>query len=332
MTDARREFIARLSGVALAWPLAARAASDLPVIGYLGAQAPQPPSTPARSLAAFRQGLGEIGFVEGRNVVIEYRSADGQNDRLPALATDLVRRQVAVIVALASTSAALAAKSATQTIPIVFLVGTDPVKAGLVASLNRPGGNLTGVTNLTIQVAAKRLELLHELVPASTSIALLVNPTNRLNAEAQTTESQFAARALGVHLLVLNASSPTEIQGAFATLVRERAAALAVSGDAFFNAQRDQIIALAARHAVPTIEQFREFPVGGGLMSYGPDAPDAWRLAGVYTGRVLKGEKPADLPVQQATRVEMVVNLKAAKALGLTIPESLLATADEVIQ
>jgi putative ABC transport system substrate-binding protein len=283
-------------------------------------------------LRAFHQGLGETGFVEGRNVAIEYRWAEGRNERLPALASDLVQRQVNVLAAPGSTASVLAAKAATQTIPIVFMVGTDPVQIGLVASLNRPGGNLTGIVNLTIEVAAKRFELLRELVPAATSLALLVNWANRVNAEALVTETQRAARSLGVDLLVLNASSQTEIEAAFATLVDRRVGGLSIGSDALFITHYDQIIALAERHKLPTIDQFREFTTAGGLVSYGPNSFDTWRPVGVYTGRILKGEKPADLPVQQATKVELTINLKAAKALGITIPLTVLGRADEVIE
>jgi putative tryptophan/tyrosine transport system substrate-binding protein len=251
---------------------------------------------------------------------------------LPALAADLVRAQVAVICTPGSTVAAIAAKAATQTIPIVFMVGTDPVQIGLVASLNHPGGNLTGVNNLTIEVAAKRVEVLRELVPGATSLALLVNPANRLNAGGQMTESRDAARSLGVDLLVLNASSQSEIEGAFARLAAQQAGGLLISGDTLFTAQFHQIIALAARHKMPTIHQSRDFTTAGGLMSYGPDPFDGWRRTGSYAGRILKGEKPADLPVERSTRVDFVINLKTAKALGLTVPQSILLRADEVIE
>jgi putative ABC transport system substrate-binding protein len=323
----RREFITLLGGAAVAWPRVARAQQRMPVIGYLLSDLLEPER---QFVAAFHRGLAETGYVEGRNVAIEYRSAESRNDRLPALAAELVRRQVAVI-ATSSTPGALAAKAATQTIPIVFGIGSDPVEIGLVASLNRPGGNLTGVSQLNVDIAAKRLEMLHELVPAATQIAVLVNPTNPAG-EALLREAQVAARALGVRLSVLNASSESEIDGAFATLVGQRADALLVSGDNLFTTHRDRIIALAARHAVPAIYQFREFAAAGGLMSYGASVTDAYRLLGVYTGQILKGEKPADLPVQQATKIEMIINLKTAKALGLTMPTSTLLRADEVIE
>jgi putative ABC transport system substrate-binding protein len=321
----RREFISGL-GSAVAWPKAAWAQQPaIPVIGLLSVR------PISENLAGFHRGLAEAGFVEGKNVTIEHRWAGGQNDRLPELASDLVRRRAAVIVTLISSAAALAAKSATQTIPIVFGTGGDPVELGLVKSLNRPGGNLTGVSILSVEVAAKRLELLHELLPATKLIGLLVNPANRAG-QAETRELQAAANVLGVRLLILNASNRSEIETAFATLVHERAAALMISGDFFLYDRSDQIIALAARHAMPTVGQLREFAATGGLMAYGPNLQDAWRLVGNYTGRILMGEVPADLPVQRPTKFLLALNHKTAKALGLTIPETLLATADEVIQ
>jgi putative ABC transport system substrate-binding protein len=276
--------------------------------------------------------LGEAGYVEGRNLAVEYRWAEDHLDRLPALAADLVRRQVAVIVAPGSTAAALAAKAATKSIPIVFLTGADPVDIGLVASLNRPGGNLTGITSLNVVVAAKRLDLLHQLVPRAALIANLVNPTNPAFAEPETRELQVAARVLGVGFLIVNASDPSEFEAAFATLVRERAGGLLIGGDTLFVGHSDQLVALAARYKIPVIYRSRETTVAGGLLSYGTNFPVVYQQIGVYVGRVLKGEKPSDLPVQQATKIELVINLKVAKALGLTIPETLLATADEVIQ
>jgi putative ABC transport system substrate-binding protein len=325
----RRDFIVLMGGAASSplWPRAARAQQRMPVVGYLGTASLE---AEREFVAAFHRGLAETGYVEGRNVAVEYRWAESRNDRLPALAAELVRRQVAVIMT-GSTPGALAAKAATQTIPIVFGVGSNPVEIGLVASLNRPGGNLTGVSQLNVDLGAKRLELLHELVPAATQIAVLVNPTNPAG-EALLKEAQVAARVLGVRLSALNASSESEIEGAFAMLVGQRAGALLMQGDPVFIAQRDRIVALAARHAVPAIYQFREFAAAGGLMSYGASITDSYRLAGVYTGRILKGDKPADLPVQQATRFEMVFNLKTAKALGLTVPTSTLLRADEVIE
>jgi putative tryptophan/tyrosine transport system substrate-binding protein len=325
----RRTFIAGV-GSAAAWPLVARAQQQaMPVIGYLSGWSP---GDAINYVASFRQGLAETGFVEDRNVIIEYRWAGGRNDRLAELAADLVRRQVSVIAIANTTGSALAAKEATQTLPIVFNIGSNPVEIGLVASLNRPGGNLTGITDLQTAVVAKRFEMLHELVPAATPIAFLVNPTNAAIAQADTREAQVAARVLGVHLLVFNASSPSEIDTAFATLVVERAGALLTNSDSFFMTQRVQLAVLAARHAVPAIYAYRENVEAGGLMSYGSNNLDSARQVGVYTGRILKGEKPADLPVQQVTKLKLAINLKTAKALGLTIPETLLAIADQVIE
>jgi putative ABC transport system substrate-binding protein len=324
----RREFIVGLGGAAFG-SLAARAQQSAPAIGYLSSSSL---ATTRDLVAAFRRGLAEVGYAEGRNVAIEYRWAEDHYERLPELAAELVRRQVAVIVIPGSTPGALALKKATQTIPIVFLIGTDPVRTGLVTSLNRPGGNLTGFRLLDTEIAGKRLELLHQVVPSAGTIALLVNQTNPAAAEAETRDLRVGAQVLGIRLLVLNASSPSEIEAGFTTLVGERAGALVVPGETFFTTQRERLVALAARHAVPAIFQYREFADAGGLMSYGPDNLDAYRQLGVYTGRILRGEKPADLPVQQTTKIELVINLKTAKALGLTVPETLLATADEVIQ
>jgi putative tryptophan/tyrosine transport system substrate-binding protein len=325
----RREFIAGL-GVVAVWPLVAHAQQPaLPVIGYLSSSSI---ATTRDLVAAFRRGLAEVGYIEDGNLAIEYRWAEDHYDRLPELAAELVRHQVAAIVVPGSTPGALVLKKATQTIPIVFLIGTDPVRTGLVASLNRPGGNLTGFRLLDTDIAAKRLQLLHEAVPTATTIALLVNQSNSAAAEAETKDMQVGAEILGLGLLVLNASSPSEIEAAFATLVHERAGALVVPGETFFTTQRARIVALTARHAVPAIFQYREFTEAGGLMSYGPNNVDAYRQVGIYVGRILRGEKPADLPVQQTTKIELVVNVKTAKALGLTMPETLLATADEVIQ
>jgi putative ABC transport system substrate-binding protein len=282
-------------------------------------------------MAAFGQGLNEQGFVERQNVAIEYRWADGQYDRLPALAADLVRRQVAVILAVGSVPTPLAAKAATSTIPIVFIVGGDPVKFGLVASLNRPGGNLTGVSVLSGPLTAKRLELLRELVPQAGVIACLVNPNNP-EADSQLMDIRAAARTFGQEVLILNASTDDELHTAFATLVRERAAGLLVGNDAFFVLRREQLVALAARHAIPAVYFLREFATAGGLMSYGDTLTDAYRQIAVYIGRVLKGTKPADLPVQQSTKVELIINLKTAHALGINVPPTLLARADEVIE
>jgi len=282
-------------------------------------------------VAAFRRSLADGGFVEGRNIGIEYIWTEGQNDRLPALAADLVRRQVTAIVA-ASTPASLAAKAATQTIPIIFAVGTDPVGIGLVASLAHPGGNITGVTNLNVELFKKCLELMHSLMSPASTIAVLVNPANITQTATESVTVQDAARALGVRVMILNASSVSEIESAFEVLVGQRVGALVVSGEIFFLTQRDRLVELAARHAVPTIYAWREFPVAGGLMSYGADFAEPYRLLGEYAGRILKGEKPANLPVQQATKVDLVINLKTAKTLGLAIPLPLLGRADLVIE
>jgi putative ABC transport system substrate-binding protein len=326
----RREFISLLSGVAVTWPFAARAQqSTMPVIGFLSIGWLE---TRREFVAAFQQGLAQMGYVDGRNVAIEYRWAEGQNDRLPALVADLVHRQVAVIAILGNTPSALAAKAATQTIPIVFLVGSDPVKIGLVASLARPGANITGVTVLQSDVAAKRLELLRELVPSAKSIALLVNPSNPVFTEVETNEMQAEARVLGVKLLILNASNQNEIDAAFATLVQQRAGALLVGSDSFFLDQRNQLVALATRYAVPAIYAYREIVEIGGLMSYGADNIDTYRQVGVYISRVLRGERPADLPVQQVAKIGLTISLKTAKTLGITIPQSILFRADEMIE
>jgi putative ABC transport system substrate-binding protein len=326
----RREFITLIGSAATAWPLAARAQQrTVPVIGFLHGNSP---GAGADDLAAFRQGLNDTGYVEHRNVGIEYRWAEGQYDRLPALAADLVRRQVAVIFATGGTVAALAAKAATTTIPIVFLTGGDPVQLGLVASLNRPGGNVTGATNYTSQLASKQLELLHELLPKAVAFGVLVNPNAMANAEPQIRELQAAANALGLRLDVLNVGSDGDANTAFAALLTQRADALFVTADAFLAARRDQIVALAARHRLPTMYPRRQFVEFGGLISYASSTLDAQRQGGVYTGRILKGEKPADLPVTQPTRFELVINLKTAKTLGLDVPATLLARADEVIE
>jgi putative ABC transport system substrate-binding protein len=325
----RRQFISLVGGAAV-WPLTARAQqSAMPVIGFLSSASPDPWT---HFLRAFRQGLGASGYVEGHNVAIEYRWALGQNDRLTALAADLVRRQVTVIAAAGSTPAALAAKAATTTIPVVFQVGADPVAAGLVVSLARPGGNVTGVTNLNTELGPKRLELLREVIPTANVIALLVNPTSRFIAETMSRDMQSAARALGLQLHILNASTERDFDTVFATLAQLRASALVIAPDAFFISQSEQLGALTVRHAVPAITQFREFAAGGGLMSYGGSFTEAARLVGIYTGRILKGGKPADLPVVQTTKVELIVNLKTARALGLKVPTALLVRADEVIE
>ena len=323
----RREFITLIGGAAVAWPLAARAQQPpMPVIGFLNAESPQ---GYARPLAAFLKGLGETGYFDGQNVAIEYRWAEGQNDRLPALAADLVRRQVAVIAATAA-PAALAAKAATTTIPIVFEGGMDPVGVGLVARLDRPGGNVTGVTQLNIEVAAKRLELLHELVPKANVMSFLINPTDAGKGEQP--DMQAAARRLGVDLHVLNASTERDFDAVFANPAQLRAGGLVIGSGAFFVARQEQLAALAVRHAVPAVFENRQFVVAGGLMSYGGSLTDAYRMTGVYTGRILKGEKPGDLPVQRGTKVELYINLKSAKALGLTVPPTMQARADEMIE
>ena len=323
----RREFMSLLGGAA-AWPLVAHAQQPaMPVIGFLNSASPDGYAVPVR---AFRQGLKDIGYVEGQNVAIEYRWAEGQYDRLPALAADLVRRQVTAIAAT-STPAALTAKAATTTIPIVFTTASDPMRLGLVASLSRPGGNVTGATQLNVEVGPKRLELVRELLPAATIIALLVNPTNPV-AETLARDLQAAARTIGLQLHILNASTERDIDDAFANLAKLRAGALVVGSDVFFNTRSEQLGALTVRHGVPTIYQYREFAAAGGLMSYGGSITDSYRRAGGYTGRILKGEKPADLPVQQSTKVELIINLKTAKTLGLTFPLSLLGRADEVIE
>ena len=324
----RRDFIALLSGAAAGWPLVARAQQPaLPVVGFLN-----PTSLEGyRPLVnAFRQGLQESDYIEGRNVAIEYRWAEGQYDRMPALAAELVRRQVTVIVAT-STPSALAARAATTTIPIVFFVAADPVQLGLVTSLSRPGSNLTGVVTLNVELAAKRLELLHELVPTANIIALLVNPTDP-NVETTLKSLRAAARELGLQLHVLRASTEREIDDAFAVLSQLKAGGVVIGPDTYFNTRSEQFGALASRHGVAAIYQYRAFALAGGLLSYSGDIAESHRLIGGYTGRILKGEKPADLPVQQATKVELIINLKTAKTLGLTMPTALLVRADEVIE
>jgi putative ABC transport system substrate-binding protein len=324
----RRELITLFGGAAV-WPLAARAQrATMPVIGFLNGASADPY---AQFLRAFRQGLSEAGFVEGQNVTIEYRWADGQYDRLPGLMAELVRGQVAAIAAT-STPAALAAKAANTTIPIVFTTAGDPVRLGLVTSLSRPGRNVTGATQLNLEVAPKRLEILRELLPRATDIAFLVNPTNPIVPES-TRNLQAAARALGLTLHVLNASNEREIETVFASLARLRVGGLVLgAADAFFNSRSRLLGALCVRHALPAIYQGRDFVASGGLVGYGGSITDSYRLAGAYAGRILKGEKPADLPVQQSTKVEMIINLKSARALGLTVPLPLLARADEVIE
>jgi putative ABC transport system substrate-binding protein len=324
----RREFLGVLGSTAIVWPRAALTQqSAMPVIGVLSTRAL---GEDTHLLAAFRHGLKEAGYVEGQNAALEYRFAEGQYDRLPALAADLVRRQVTVIAALGS-AAAPAAKAATTTIPIVFTVGVDPVDAGLVATMNRPGGNLTGVTGLGVELGPKRLELLHELVPRATTIAALLNP-NTPAVETQARDLQSAARALGVQLHVLHASTESDFATIFVTLVQRRTGALVIGNDTFFISRSEQLAALALRHAMPAAYQFRAFAAAGGLLSYGSSLTDLYRLVGIYAGRILNGEKPADLPVQQATKVELIINLKTAKALGLTVSLPLLGRADEVIE
>ena len=300
----------------------------MPVIGFLNSSSPD---ADGDRVLAYRQGLSETGYFEGRNVTIEYRWADGQNDRLPSMAADLVRRGVNVIVT-GGTPATLAAKAATKTIPIVFILSTDPVEAGLVASLNRPGGNLTGVTGLNVELAPKKLELLRELLPAVTVIAVLVNPTNPVAAERESRDLQTAARTLGLQLHVLHASTERDFDSVFASLIQLRARALVIGSDLFFTSRSKQLAALTVRYAVPSIYQFREFAAAGGLLSYGGSITDWGYQGGIHTGRILAGAKPADLPVQQATKVELFINLKTAKALGLEVPPTLLARADEVIE
>jgi putative tryptophan/tyrosine transport system substrate-binding protein len=324
----RREFVTLLGGTAATWPLAARAQQRAwPVIGFLNGGSPD---GYAHQVAAFRQGLKETGYVEGQNVAIEYRWANGQYDRLPALAADLVRRQVSVIAAT-STPANLVAKASTKTIPIVFTTGDDPVKLGLVASLNQPGGNVTGATTLNSELVPKRVELAHELVPTATVIGFLVSSRNP-SAEALTRASRAAAAALGLQLEVQNASTEAEVDDAFTSFLQKRVGALVIGGDAFFNSHAELLAALAMRHLVPAIFQGHNFAAAGGLMSYSGSLDDIYRLAGVYTGRILKGEKAADLPVVQSTKVELIINLKAAKALGIAVPLALSGRADELIE
>jgi putative tryptophan/tyrosine transport system substrate-binding protein len=324
----RREFISLVGGAAVVWPLAAWAQQPaMPVIGFMNGTSPQ---GYGHFVAAFRQGLVETGYIEGQNVAIEYRWAEGQYERLQALAADLIHRRVAVIVAT-STPANVVAKRATTEIPIVFTTSSDPVEIGLVASLDRPGGNVTGAVTLNVEVVSKRLELLHELVPTASVVAVLVNPANP-NAKTQSGALQVAARTIGLQIETVNATTESEIDAAFAQVAERRTGALLVDTDAFLFSRRAQLVGLTKRYAIPTIFDRREYAEAGGLVSYGGSVEDVYRLAGIYTGRILKGEKPADLPVIQSTKLQLIVNLKAANGLGMTAPPSLLARADEVIE
>ena len=326
----RRQFITLLGGAAAAWPLAARAQQPaMPVIGFLH---PTWPEANADRLRAFSQGLKEAGFVEGANVAVEYRWAEGRNDRLPALAADLVRRKVAVIVSPNGAPAALAAKAATDAIPIVFAVNQDPVPLGLVASLARPGGNATGVNYFTGELVAKRLELLRQLVPTAVRVSVLVNPDNAGSTQTTLRDAETAARVIGLQIQVFNASSIGEIDAAFVSLARARPDVLFVGGDTLFNSRRLQLALLAARHALPASYTNRDYPIAGGLTSYGSNVTDHFRQVGAYAGRVLKGAKPTDLPVVQSSKLELVINVQAARVIGLTVPDKLLVAADEVIE
>jgi putative ABC transport system substrate-binding protein len=326
----RRDFISLVGSAAATWPRAARAQQQaIPVIGFLSSGSWE--GDDVRRLPPFRQGLSEAGYMEGQNISIEYRGADNRLDRLPALAADLIRRQVSLIAAGGSPASALAAKTATATIPIVFANAADPVQIGLVASLNLPGGNVTGVTQLSSELESKRLGLLRELVPAATSIAILVNPA-RPDAETQSAQAQQAARTVGLPLHILNASTEHDLDSVFLRLAQLRVSGLVVAPDALFSDRRDQIVALAQRYSIPTIYELRDFVLAGGLISYGTGISDVFRQAGILAGRILKGEKPANLPVLQPTKFDLVINLKAAKALSLTIPPGVLAIADEVIE
>ena len=326
----RREFITLLGGAAAAWPFAARAQQPaVSVVGFIHAGSP---ATSGSHVGSFRQGLNEMGYVEGRNVMIEYRWAEGRPDRYPELAADLIRQKVDVIAAGANTPASRAAKAATSTIPIVFGVGDDPVRLGLVASLAQPGGNATGINFFIAELTAKRLGLLREMAPGTARVAVLVNPANATTSESTVKDVEAAAPALGIQIQIFHAGTLREIDGAFESLVRQRSDAVFVGPDPFFNTRRVQLAIATARHAIPTIFAQRDYAEAGGLMSYGANVADAYRQIGVYTGRILKGEKPADLPVVQSTKFELVINAQTARTLGLTIPPSLLAIADEVIE
>ena len=325
----RREFIASAGAAAVGWPFASRAQQAVPVIGFLSTESP---GQFAHIVVAFRRGLNETGFVEHRNVGIEYRWAEGRYDQLPTLAAELASQRVAVIVATGGTVAGQAAKRATATIPIVVVIGDDPVRVGLVASVNRPGGNITGVMILSTLLAAKRLELLRDMLPKANVIGALINPTNSTSASSQLKDLETAARTIGTELRIVNASNERDLDAGFATLAQQHVDALIVSTDPYYNSRREQIVGLAARHAIPATYAFREFADAGGLISYGTSCAHAYRQAGVYVGRILKGEKPAELPVLQPTTLELIINLKAAKALGLNVPPTLIARADEVIE
>jgi ABC-type uncharacterized transport system substrate-binding protein len=324
----RREFITLLGGTAVAWPLGVLAQQPLPVVGFLNAASPGPLRA---QVAAFLEGLKQSNYVEGQNVAVEYRWAEGQYDRLPALVADLVRRQVTVIVSGGGAPAVLAAKAATTTIPIVFSLGADPIRWGVVASLNRPGGNITGVYQFTSGLEAKRLGLLHEMVPKATRVGVLIN-SNFADADNQLHDVQEAAARLGVQLIVVRANAESEFDAAFSTLGDQRAGALLVCGSPFFNTRREQLVVLAARQAVPAMFEWRDFAAAGGLMSYGTSLADAYRQVGVYTGQILRGAKPGDLPVVQSTKFELAINLNTAKALGIEVPPTLSARADEIIE
>ena len=324
----RREFITLLGGAAAAWPLAGRAQGGMPVIGFMHTASAD---RFTHLVSAFRAGLKEAGYIEGQNVVIEYRWAEGQYDRLPKFAADLVARQVSVLAATGGDQSGLAAKATNTTIPIVFEVGGDPVQLGLVASLNRPGGNLTGTTLLSAELAPKRLELLHDLVPKAINVALLVNPTSP-DADAQAKELQAVAPAVGMQVQVFQAGNDSDLDDAFAAMAERNANALVLQADPFFTNRRDRLVSLANRHAIPAMYPFREFATAGGLMTYGADIAEVFRETGVYTGRILRGQSPADLPVLQPTKFDLVLNLKAAKALGITVPLTLQMTANDVIE